>query len=84
MFDADGRAAAALTISGIASRYEPSAWSPTRSRSGASAAAISAELGSPDQGAERSEDEIAEPGSAARLTLQSMCERAWEGQRART
>ena len=84
VFEPHGRAAAALTISGIASRYEPQRLVTDALAVRRTAAAISAELGSPDQGAERSEDEIAEPGSAARLTLESMCERAWEGQRART
>jgi DNA-binding IclR family transcriptional regulator len=76
VFDADGRVAAALTISGIASRYGQDRLVADAIAVRRVAALISAELGgSRDNGAQPSVDDEA---------LERLCRRAWDAQRART
>ena len=83
VFDARGRVAASLTISGIASRYEPRRLVTDAIAARRAAAAISADLGSPGV-ADPAGGDVGDAGSSARGELEAMCERAWEGQRART
>ena len=73
IFDAGSRAVAALTISGIASRYEPRRLSEDARAVRETAGEISAELG--HRALEPDEDEQ----QAAREALEEICERAWEG-----
>ncbi len=78
VFDAGGRVAAALTISGIASRYERERLIADALAVRRAAALISSELGgSRANGGEPAGDED-------RARLERMCERAWDRQRART
>ena len=73
IFDASSRAVAALTISGIASRYEPGRLSEDARAVQEVAAAISAELGHrPAEGGEFAR-------RAADEALEKQCETAWDG-----
>ena len=82
VFDAEGRAAAALTISGIASRYEPDRLITDALAVRRAAALISEELGSRRAEADPEQpDEITVTDSPARLALEAMCAAAWDGQR---
>jgi len=83
VFDARGHVAASLTISGIASRYEPRRLVTDAIAARRAAAAISADLGSPGI-ADPAGGDVGDADSPARGELEAMCERAWEGQRART
>jgi len=77
VFDADGRAVAALTISGIASRY-------SRERLTADALAVTrvAESISVEAGFRPPEtSDLADPHSPERGALETMCDAAWEGAR---
>lgn len=73
VFDAEGRAVAALTISGIASRYERPRLLEDALAVRRVAEAVSADLG------HRAEDSPAldQPGSAARRALETQCDSAW-------
>ncbi len=75
VFDAEGRVAAALTISGIASRYELDRLTADARAVRRVAAAISAELG----GGRANGTEAAGADEA----LERLCRRAWDRQRAR-
>ena len=83
VFDAEGRAAAALTISGIASRYEPRPADHRRARGQARGGADLGGAGQPARRTARSRaaDEITVAGTPARLALEAMCAAAWDGQR---
>ncbi len=84
VFDADGRAAWALTISGIASRYEPERLAGDALAVRRVAALISRDLGSrrhDDAGTDA--DPIMVPGSPDRIALEAMCASAWDRKRAR-
>jgi DNA-binding IclR family transcriptional regulator len=74
VFDADGRAVAALTISGIASRYARERLIEDALAVRQVAEEISAALGCRPSG----RPELADPGGSARRALIAMCELAWE------
>jgi DNA-binding IclR family transcriptional regulator len=76
VIDAEGRVVAALTISGIASRYEPDRLAADARAVRRVAAVISAELGGGSVNG-------AEPPGADEA-IDALCRRAWERQRART
>ncbi len=78
ILDAGSRTVAALTISGIASRYEPGRLSEDARAVRETAEAISAELG--HRASER--DEQARRSAAD--ALEEICERAWQGGQRRT
>ena len=78
ILDAGSRTVAALTISGIASRYEPGRLSEDARAVRETAEAISAELG--HRASER--DEQARRSAAD--ALEEICERAWQGGQQRT
>lgn len=80
VFDAQGAAVAAVTISGIASRYEPARLIDDAVAVHRTAALITGELGGPAPAA----DDLERPGTPARTALESMCDRAWDAGRART
>ena len=78
VFDAEGRVVAALTIGGIASRYERDALVAHALAVIEAAAAISAELGhrtGPEQ--IKTQEQLATEGSRARVALDEMCAEAW-------
>jgi IclR family transcriptional regulator, acetate operon repressor len=80
VFDAGGRVVAALTIGGIASRYERQGLVADALSVVEVAATISAELGhraSPDRVEARKQLSVSE--SPRRQELERMCDRAWEG-----
>lgn len=82
VFDADGRSVAALTISGIASRYERERLTDDALAVRKVAEAVSADLGHrPD-----APSELADPGSRARRALDTQCDAAWRnaGEKAAT
>ncbi len=81
--DASGRVVAALTIGGIASRYERDALVADALAVMEAAATISAELGHRTS-AERvkAREQIATDGSRAALALERMCAEAWDGRAA--
>lgn len=71
--DADGRAVAALTISGIASRYAPERLAADAHAVRAVAEAISVDLGYPPPAEAPLDDPAGEPARA----LAAMCDAAW-------
>ncbi len=78
VFDAEGRVVAALTIGGIASRYERDALVAHALAVIEAAAGISAELGhrtGPEQ--VKTLEQLATEGSRARVALDEMCAEAW-------
>ena len=78
VFDAGGRGVAALTIGGIASRYERDALVAHALAVIEAAAGISAELGhrtGPEQ--VKTQEQLATEGSRARVALDEMCAEAW-------
>jgi DNA-binding IclR family transcriptional regulator len=78
VFDAEGRVVAALTIGGIASRYERDALVAHALAVIEAAAGISAELGhrtGPEQ--IKTQEQLATEGSRARVALDEMCAEAW-------
>lgn len=78
VFDAEGRVVAALTIGGIASRYERDSLLADALSVVDAAAGISAELGY-RAGPERSKtrEQLATEGSRARTALEEICAEAW-------
>jgi IclR family acetate operon transcriptional repressor len=78
VFDAEGRVVAALTIGGIASRYERDALVAHALAVIEAAAGISAELGhrtGPEQ--TKTREQLSTEGSRARAALDEMCAEAW-------
>ena len=79
VFDAGGRVVAALTIGGIASRYERERLVADASAVMRVAATISAELGQRNDAARiEAREEIAIEGSPRREALEQACTAAWE------
>jgi DNA-binding IclR family transcriptional regulator len=80
VFEAGGRVVAALTIGGIASRYQRDGLVADALAVTGVAAAISAELGhrEPPERIEARE-QLADPDSERRHALERMCEAAWNG-----
>ena len=77
VFDAEGRVVAALTIGGIASRYERDALVAHALAVIEAAAGISAELGHRTGPEQVKTHELATEGSRARVALDEMCAAAW-------
>jgi DNA-binding IclR family transcriptional regulator len=75
VFDASGRAAAALTISGISSRYERKRLSEDALAVRRAADEISADAGRPDPPG----PDLSDPKGSARAALERMCDAAWSG-----
>ncbi len=73
VFDADGEAVAALTISGIASRYARDGIVADALRVRQVAEAISVDLGYPPP----ADPPLEDPASPARRALEAMCDVAW-------
>lgn len=80
VFDASGRAAAALTISGIASRYQRERLSEDALAVRRTADEISADAGRPDPPGPG----LSDPKGPARAALDRMCDQAWSGLAAAT